>query len=118
VRRGIELLDCISLFLSLGPRVVVALERNEDDEREQDRECRADHAEDGTGPVDVGVETTGGRARRRTRYMPAIRTLTVPTRTSAATGRVMLRFSPFAPAPTSCDDFADPSEQVVRFAAL
>jgi hypothetical protein len=117
VRRGIELLDCISLFLSLGPRVVVALERNEDDEREQDRECRADHAEDGTGPVDVGVETTGGRAPAN-QVHARDQDADSPTRTSAATGSVMLRFSPFAPAPTSCDDFADPSEQVVRFAAL
>src|SRR4249920_403077 len=62
MRRGIELLNCVRLLLSFRPRAVVALERNEDDEREQDRERRADDAEDGTGPVDVRIEATGGRA--------------------------------------------------------
>ena len=96
VRRGTELLNRIGLLLSLCPRVVVALERNEDDECEQDRERRADHAEDGTGPVDVGEETTGGRAPA-TKYMAAIATPTIATSTSVAIGSVMQRFLPFGP---------------------
>jgi hypothetical protein len=42
--------------------MVVALECDEDDERQQDGECRAEYAEDRTRPLDVREETAGGRA--------------------------------------------------------
>ena len=55
----------LRLGLGAGARGVIALEREEDDEPEHDRESRRDHAEDAGRPVAVHEVAACGRAGGR-----------------------------------------------------